>query len=88
MSEFMLVSLISFLLAIGFLLIRQIILTDSLALVILYQMAALTIIAIALDLAENTRNPNIFILNTVFTFTLIAMDARKILKREKQGGGE
>lgn len=84
MSEFMLVSLISFLLALGFLLIRQIILTDSLALVILYQMAALTIIAIALDLAENTRNPNIFILNTVFTFTLIAIDARKMLKKEKQ----
>ncbi|EGQ2792915.1 TPA: hypothetical protein K8054_000239 [Staphylococcus pseudintermedius] len=84
MSEFMLVSLISFLLALGFLLIRQIILTDSLALVILYQMVALTMIAIALDLAENTRNPNIFILNTVFTFTLIAMDARKMLKKGKQ----
>lgn len=84
MSEFMLVSLISFLLALGFLLIRQIILTDSLALAILYQMVALTMIAIALDLAENTRNPNIFILNTVFTFTLIAMDARKMLKKEKQ----
>ncbi|HDG4512016.1 TPA: hypothetical protein PFP98_000679, partial [Staphylococcus pseudintermedius] len=82
--EFMLVSLISFLLALGFLLIRQIILTDSLALVILYQMVALTMIAIALDLAENTRNPNIFILNTVFTFTLIAMDARKMLKKGKQ----
>lgn len=41
-------------------------------------------IAIALDLAENTRNPNIFILNTVFTFTLIAMDARKMLKKGKQ----
>ncbi|EGQ0359838.1 hypothetical protein O5X86_06115 [Staphylococcus pseudintermedius] len=84
MSEFMLVSLISFLLALGFLLIRQIILTDSLALAILYQMVALTMIAIALDLAENTRNPNIFILNTVFTFTLIAMDARKMLKKGKQ----
>ncbi|EGQ1626608.1 hypothetical protein FD588_02615 [Staphylococcus pseudintermedius] len=84
MSEFMLVSLISFLLALGFLLIRQIILTDSLALAILYQMVALTMIEIALDLAENTRNPNIFILNTVFTFTLIAMDARKMLKKGKQ----
>lgn len=84
MSEFMLVSLISFLLALGFLLIRQIILTDSLALVILYQISALTMIAIALDLAENTHNPNIFILNTVFMFTLIAMDARKMLKKEKQ----
>ncbi|HAR6179018.1 TPA: hypothetical protein I1700_000296 [Staphylococcus pseudintermedius] len=84
MSEFMFVSLISFLLALGFLLIRQIILTDSLALVILYQISALTMIAIALDLAENTRNPNIFILNTVFMFTLIAMDARKMLKKEKQ----
>ncbi|EOV3297679.1 hypothetical protein O5Y45_00710 [Staphylococcus pseudintermedius] len=88
MSEFMLVSLISFLLALGFLLIRQIILTDSLALAILYQMVALTMIAIALDLAENTRNPNIFILNTVFTFTLIAMDARKMLKKGKQRESE
>ncbi|MDK3667905.1 hypothetical protein O0A02_00465 [Staphylococcus pseudintermedius] len=84
MTEAIFVFLINALLVAGVTLIRQIILTDSLGLVILYQIAGFTIIAIGLGIAESTRYPNHYTLITVFLFVLIVMDARNIVKKLKK----